>query len=67
MLALLTIPRSRRTYLDIVFRELLSQRPSTSRQGVDSVVYRDLAILVVQEMIDILAAFSHNLLPQEYR
>lgn len=61
----LTEHRKTVKYLDVMLSKLFGQRPPTSCQRVDSIVYCYLAILVVQEVINILAAFSHNLLPQK--
>lgn len=63
----LALTESRKTvkYLDVVLSKFFGQRPPTSCQRVDSIVYCYLAILVVQEVINILTAFSHNFLPQK--
>lgn len=43
--------------------KLFCQGPPASRKRVDGIVYCYLAILIVEEVIDIFAAFSHDLLP----
>ena len=43
--------------------KLFCQGPPASRKRVDGIVYCYLTILIVEEVIDIFATFSHNLLP----
>ena len=41
--------------------EFLSQAPSASRTGVDSVVDGDLALVYVEEFVDVLSALLEDL------
>lgn len=51
-------------YLDVMLRKFLRKRPPPRGQGVYGVVYRNLALFMIQEMINILTALSHNLLAE---
>ena len=56
-----------RVYLNIVLCKLLSERPATAGCGINSVVYGDLAVLMVQPSVNILTALLEYLLPQHDR
>ena len=51
-------------HLDIVLSELLGQSEAAISRGVDGIVNRDLAILVVQPGIDVLPALLEDLLAE---
>jgi hypothetical protein len=53
------------SYLNIVFTELFSKRFTSSSKWIDGIVYRDLAILMIQPTVNILAALFQNLLTKE--
>lgn len=56
----------RLTYLDVVFGKLLRKRAPSRGGRVHSVVYRNLAILVIKPSVDVLAAFLQNLLTKHH-
>ena len=53
--------------MNIVLRKLLSEGPAAAGCGINSVVYGDLTILMVQPSIDILTTLLQYLLPQHDR
>jgi hypothetical protein len=63
----LGISCSRKANLNIMLCELLRQRSSAGRKGVDGVVDSNLAVFVIQKMIDVLSAFLEDLLSKEDR
>jgi len=63
-----TGPGGRRgTHLDIVLGKLLGQGASTSRGGIDCVIDGDLAVLMVEPAVDVLATPLQDLLAKHDR
>lgn len=56
------ISRVEKSYLNVVFREFLGEGPAASSCRVHSIVYGDLAILVIEPGIDVLTALFEDLL-----
>lgn len=52
-------------YLDIVLRELLCERSPSGSNRINRIVYRYLAIFMIQELIDVFSALLNNLLSQQ--
>lgn len=50
-------------YLNVMFGKFFGKGSSTSRNRVDSIVDSNLAILVIQKMVDVLSTFFYDLLP----
>lgn len=54
-------------YLYIMLCKLFRKRAPTRSQGVYRIIDCDLAVFVIQKLVDVLAALAHNLLAEQNR